>query len=73
MLEERRNDFTDYGLRILEYDASVSGGDVARALLRVDQLRRQMEVFFEEYDLLLTPTMAVPAFPIGEPPLGNRR
>ena len=68
MLEERRNDFTDYGLRILEYGASVSGGDVARALLRVDQLRRQMEVFFDEYDLLLTPTMAVPAFPIGQPP-----
>ena len=68
MLEERRNDFTDYGLRILEYGASVSGGDVARALLRVDQLRRQMEVFFDEYDLLLTLTMAVPAFPIGEPP-----
>ena len=68
MLEERRNDFTDYGIRILEYGASVTGADAVRALLRVDQMRRQMEIFFDEDDLLLTPTMAVPAFPIGEPP-----
>ena len=69
MLEERRNDFTDYGLRVLEHGSSVTGADLSQALLRMDQLRRQMEVFFDEYDLLLTPTMAVPAFPIGQSPL----
>ena len=31
-------------------------------------MRRQMEVFLDDYDLLLTPTMAVPAFPIEERP-----
>ena len=68
LLEERREDFTYYGLRAFEHGAEVSGADLSRALLRVDQLRRQMENFFDDYDLLLTPTMAVPAFPIEERP-----
>ena len=68
LLEERRADFTYYGLRAFEHGAEVTGADLSRALLRVDQLRRQMETFFDDYDLLLTPTMAVPAFPIEERP-----
>jgi aspartyl-tRNA(Asn)/glutamyl-tRNA(Gln) amidotransferase subunit A len=40
----------------------------------MDLLRRQMENFFDQYDLLLTPTMAVPAFPIEQRPsvIGGR-
>ncbi len=68
LLEERRADFTDYGRRAFEHGATVTGADLSRALLRVDQLRRQMETFFDDYDLLLTPTMAVPAFPIEQRP-----
>ena len=68
LMDEHRNDFTEYGLRSLEHGASLSGADLSRALLRVDQLRRQMEYFFDHYDLLLTPTMAVPAFPIEQRP-----
>ena len=68
LLQEHEADFTDYGLRSLEHGASISGADLSRALLRVDVLRRQMEIFFDEYDLLVTPTMAVPAFPIEERP-----
>ena len=68
LLEERRADFTYYGLRAFEHGAEVTGAGLSRALLRVDQLRRQMETFFDDYDLLLTPTMAVPAFPIEERP-----
>ncbi|MFQ6026038.1 MAG: amidase [Dehalococcoidia bacterium] len=68
LLEERRDDFTYYGLRALEHGTTVTGADLSRALLRVDQLRRQMETFFDDYDLLLTPTMAVPAFPIDQRP-----
>ena len=68
LLEEHRDDFTYYGLRAFDHGAEVTGADLSRALLRVDQLRRQMETFFDEYDLLLTPTMAVPAFPIEERP-----
>ena len=68
LLPEHEEEFTDYGLRSLQYGASVSGADLSRALLRVDLLRRQMESFFDQYDLLLTPTMAVPAFPIEQRP-----
>ncbi len=74
LLEERADDFTHYVRSTLEHAASLTAADFSRALLRVDQLRRQMELFFDDYDLLLTPTMAVPAFPIGERPtvIGGR-
>ena len=68
LLDDHRDDFTDYGRRALEHGAAMTGADLSRALLRVDELRRQMETFFDQYDLLLTPTMAVPAFPIGQRP-----
>ena len=68
LLAERRDDFTYYGLRAFDHGAEVTGADLSRSLLRVDQLRRQMETFFDDYDLLLTPTMAVPAFPIEQRP-----
>ena len=68
LLPEHKDDFTDYGLRSLEHGASLSAADLSRALLRVDALRRQMELFFDDYDLLLTPTMAVTAFPIEDRP-----
>jgi len=68
LLDEHRDDFTYYGLRAFDNGAGVTGADLSRALLRVDQLRRQMEIFFDNYDLLLSPTMAVPAFPIEQRP-----
>ena len=68
LLESHRDDFTHYVRNTLEHAAALTASDFSRALLRVDQLRRQMEEFFDRYDLLLTPTMAVPAFPIGERP-----
>ena len=68
MLDQHRDDFTDYGLLALEHGASVSGADLSRALLRVDVLKRQFETLFDTYDLLITPTMAVPAFPIEQRP-----
>ena len=68
LLGERRNDFTDYVRNTLDHASNLSASDLSVALLRVDQIRRQMENFFDNYDLLLTPTMAVTAFPIEERP-----
>jgi aspartyl-tRNA(Asn)/glutamyl-tRNA(Gln) amidotransferase subunit A len=68
LLEEHRNDFSYYGLRAIEHGAEVTGADLSRAIYRVDQLGRQLEDFFDNYDLLLSPTMAVPAFPIDQRP-----
>jgi aspartyl-tRNA(Asn)/glutamyl-tRNA(Gln) amidotransferase subunit A len=74
LMDEHRDEFTDYALRFLDHGAEMTGADLSRGLLRVDQLRRQMEDFFDRYDLLLTPTMAVPAFPIDQRPsvIGGR-
>ena len=68
LLEQHRDDFTHYVLSTLERAATLTAADLSRALLRVDQLRRQMEIFFDQYDLLLSPTMAVTAFRIGQRP-----
>ena len=68
LLDQNSSELTHYVRSTLEYAATLTAADFSRALLRVDQLRRQMELFFDNYDLLLTPTMAVPAFPIGQRP-----
>jgi aspartyl-tRNA(Asn)/glutamyl-tRNA(Gln) amidotransferase subunit A len=68
LLDQHADDFTDYARSTMEYAASLTAADLSRALLRVEQLKRQMDTFFDDYDLLLTPTMAVPAFPIGQRP-----
>ena len=68
LLEEHRNEFSYYGRRSMEHGEEVTGADLSRALYQVDQLGRQLEDFFDDYDLLLSPTMAVPAFPIDQRP-----
>lgn len=74
LLEDHADDLTDYGLRSLRHGATVTGADLSRAILKADQLRRQLETLFDDYDLLLTPTMAVPAFPVDGRPtvIGGR-
>ena len=52
----------------------MTAADYARALGGLDEVRAKFDALFERYDLLLSPTMAVPAFPIGEHPevIGGR-
>ena len=50
------------------YGASVTGAEYARALGQVDLLKQYFADKLDEYDLILSPTMAVPAFPVGESP-----
>ena len=69
LLEAHAEEFTDYGLRTIEYGRDTSVADYNRSLLHLLQLQARMEAFFEQYDLLLTPTMAVPAFPVGQRPM----
>ena len=74
LLEEHRDEFSEPGLYSLEHGATVDGARLSRALHRVDVLGRQMEDFFDTYDLLLSPTMPTPAFEIGRKPsvIGGR-
>lgn len=66
LLEEHAEEIMDYTRLALECGRSLSGLEVARAWAQVERLRGVMLDFFQKYDLLLTPTTAVPAFPVGQ-------
>jgi aspartyl-tRNA(Asn)/glutamyl-tRNA(Gln) amidotransferase subunit A len=68
LLKERGDQLTTYARDCLEFGARSSGADDARALLYVDQIRAKFATLMETYDLILTPTMAVPAFPVAQQP-----
>ena len=74
MFDDNRSDFTYYGITSMEHGRSVTGADLSRAIYEVDRLGRHMEEFFDNFDLLLSPTMAVPAFSIDDWPklIGGR-
>ena len=68
ILEERSDELTDYARSTIEYGRGTTGADLARALRVMQVLRAQLDGLLEEHDLLLTPTMAMPAPPIGQHP-----
>ena len=65
LLENQADLLTDYGRESIEHGAKFSGADYARALGYIDRLKSRFADLFESYDLLLSPTMAVTAFPVG--------
>ncbi len=68
-LLERHGDMMMPSLRFwLEEAKSWSVIRLAEALGGLELYRSQMDSIFEKYDLLLTPTMSVPAFPIEQWP-----
>lgn len=52
----------------IKWGSNISTGDYARALGLIEELRAQMTDVFEKYDLLLSPTTASTAIPVGEFP-----
>ena len=65
---EKEELLTDYARECLQDGASVTGAEYAGALAYVDRLKQQFEDLFDEYDVLLSPAMAVPAFPPDDRP-----
>jgi aspartyl-tRNA(Asn)/glutamyl-tRNA(Gln) amidotransferase subunit A len=64
---ERVRDLIDPGrARVVEHGFTLSGVDVALAAVQRGQFYEQMRLFFEPFDLLLTPTMPITAFAAGE-------
>jgi amidase len=65
-------EYTTWALNLL--GGSLSAGAFARAEHYMKSAARRIGDFFENYDVLLTPTMAVPPFPIGslQPPAHER-
>ena len=74
LLESHGDQLTDYARNVMEIGLTVSGADFSRALRAVEEMRAQLTDLLEEYDLLLTPTLAVAAFPVEQRPrtIGGR-
>ena len=68
LLKSHADELMGYVKSTIEAGSRATGADYARAMSKLWKFRARMEDFFEEYDLLLTPTTAVPAYPIGERP-----
>ena len=67
-LDQHEAELTEYGRETYRHGAQASGADFARALGQVDILKARFAEVYENYDLVLTPTVAVTAFPHGKPP-----
>lgn len=74
LLDENPEGLTDYGRTFLEHGSHATGVDYAKALAAVETMRARLADVLERYDLLMTPTVAVPAFPHGQFPtkIGDR-
>ena len=68
VLEQYRDKLTDYALECMERGEALRASEYVSALGSVDVVKAQFADVFERYDLLLSPVMAVPAFPVGSPP-----
>ncbi len=68
LLDEQPEKLTNYARGRLGRGKEVTGLEYAQSMRLLEEIRHQVFVLMETYDLLMTPTMAVPAFPIGEYP-----
>ena len=67
-LESHGDQMTQFTKDFIEWGAKVTAVDYHRALGLIDRLKAQMTDLFEDYDLLLSPTLYVTALPVGEFP-----
>ena len=65
LCDGREDDLSDYTRGSLRRGRSLSGVQVAEAYAGLDRLRRRMDAWFDEFDILLTPTSAIAAHPHG--------
>ena len=68
LLEDHADELMPYVKSILEHGRDIPGHRYSEALRRLERFRLHMATFFDKYDLLATPTNAVPAFPVGKRP-----
>ncbi|MXX32393.1 MAG: amidase [Chloroflexi bacterium] len=62
----REEDLSDYTQGSLRRGRSLTGVQVAQAYADLDVLQRRMRAWFQQYDILLTPTSAISALRHGE-------
>jgi aspartyl-tRNA(Asn)/glutamyl-tRNA(Gln) amidotransferase subunit A len=55
-------------VRFIRHGGTISARDYVRAFTKVNAYWQEVRTFLERFDLLLTPTAAVPPFPLGQRP-----
>ncbi|HJO83123.1 MAG: amidase [SAR202 cluster bacterium] len=68
LLDDPSDPLTWYGKWAIEAGSKMSSVDYARALGERDRMIRQFDDVFERFDILLSPSMAVTAFPVQQYP-----
>lgn len=68
LLEKEPNNLMGYVKSTLIEGSRITGAQYSRALQLSYKLKSNLLSFFEEYDLLMTPTVAIPTFPVGKRP-----
>ncbi len=68
LLERHADQLMDYVKSTLIAGSKITGAHYSKALRSLDKFRRASRYFFTQYALFITPTVAVPAFPIGRRP-----
>lgn len=68
LLQNHRGMLTDYELASLEAAVSLDAATVAGARAQHREFQARLDQFLATYDLIVTPTTSVPAFPVGERP-----
>ena len=68
VFDANRDKLSWYALDSLETGKNLSAAEFVNALGHMDVLKAQFADAFDEYDIILTPSLATPAFPVGEPP-----
>ena len=68
LLDEAADILTGYERRSLELARELSAEDVEKARRRHAVYSRRIQTLFDDFDLIITPTTAVPAFPVGQRP-----
>ena len=68
LLDESPDILTGYERRSLEIARELAGEDIEKARRRHVEYSRRMQTLFDNFDLIITPTTAVTAFPVGRRP-----
>ncbi|ETA05254.1 MULTISPECIES: amidase [Gordonia] len=68
LLADHADQLSRYERSSLRAALALDPADVERARVQLPVYRRRIAALFEEFDVLLTPSTAIPAFPLGERP-----
>ncbi len=73
--DNHRDQLTDYFADVMAHADSLSAERMWQIFTEIGTYRQYTNDYFEKFDLLLTPSLAVPAFKIGEEPevIGGKR